>query len=527
MLSVVVGRYLDSLDEREFDAPFMALLRALGYRDIHFLHGPFEFGKDFIAKAGVEGTATQFAFQTKAGDINLNAWNECRGQIDMLRTDATSHPSFDTALPRKAVFVTTGHLVGGAAAAAQQYRSYLAARGELDFTPWDKQDLIERITTDPQVLLASDSQGAFMALIGQIDQGKALESGIERYSRRWLSSPKSLFQLTIEAAVIAQRLRRAERLDLSCLTALALLRAAWMRSHAKDPIDSTALFTAEGAADMFRHYAWQLFDRCGDDVLDALKFLRSHGSLASHVTYPVFCLRVIEILSLLYLREAPEPCSRTETLGTFIVTFMGSNPGAAHPISDRWAVSLIPPVLTAAQRGEVQTIRDLLLKTTRWVADRYESNGLGLAAPASSPEEEVDRLLGDPFEHIQIERRAESYIATVVLDLAAIVGLGDVFETAMNEFLAVGLFPTMIESPDTTAQYMLQSGELSFTPNVEYAESWHPQDGWKVASHHKRARSDYYLQRIGRYWDHLALSFVLRDRHDLVTCRQFLNARSA
>ena len=161
-------------------------------------------------------------------------------------------------------------------------------------------------------------------------------------------------------------------------------------------------------------------------------------------------------------------------------------------------MSTIPSVLTAAQRGEVQTVRDLLLKTTKWVADRYESNGLGLAATDSSPEEEVDRLLGDPFEHLQIERRAESYIATVVLDLASIVGLGNVFETAINEFLAVGLFPTMIESPDTTAQYMLQGGELSFTPNVEYAESWQPQDGWKVASHHKRAKSDYYLQRIGR-----------------------------
>jgi hypothetical protein len=75
MLSDVIGCYLDSLEEREFDAPFIALLRALGYWDIHFLHGSFEFGKDFIAKAEVEGVATQFAFQTKAGDINLKAWN--------------------------------------------------------------------------------------------------------------------------------------------------------------------------------------------------------------------------------------------------------------------------------------------------------------------------------------------------------------------------------------------------------------------------------------------------------------------
>jgi hypothetical protein len=525
MISDVVGRYLDSLEEREFDAPFIALLRALGFWDIHFLHGPFEFGKDFIAKAEVEGAATQFAFQTKAGDINLKAWNECRGQIDMLRTDAAAHPSFDATLPRKAVFVTTGRLVGAAAVAAQQYRSYLAARGELDFTSWDKQDLIERITTNTQVLLASDSQGAFLTLIGQIDQGRTVDSDIERYSRRWLSSPKTLCQLTIEAAIIAQRLRRAERLDLSCLAVLALLRAVWMRSHGKTPVDSTALFTADDAAEMFRHYAWQLFDRCGDDMLDPLRFLRSHGSLASQVTYPVFCLRVAEILGLLYLREEPERCSRREELGKFIVAFIRSNPGTAHPISDRWAVSSIPSVLTATQRGEVQTVRDLLLRTTKWLADRYELNSLGLAATDSSPEEEVDRLLGDPFEHVQIDRRAGSYIATVVLDLAAIVGLGDLFNTAINEFLAVELFPTMIECPDTTAQYVLQGGGgLSLTPNVEYAESWQPQDGWKVASHHKRARSDYYLQRIGRYWDHLALSFVLRDRHFLVTCRHFLTA---
>ena len=62
MLNDVVEHYLDSLEEREFDVPFIALLRSLGYFDIHFLHGSFEFGKDFIAKARIEGSETQFAF---------------------------------------------------------------------------------------------------------------------------------------------------------------------------------------------------------------------------------------------------------------------------------------------------------------------------------------------------------------------------------------------------------------------------------------------------------------------------------
>ena len=33
MLANVVESYLNSLEEREFDAPFMALLRALGFRE--------------------------------------------------------------------------------------------------------------------------------------------------------------------------------------------------------------------------------------------------------------------------------------------------------------------------------------------------------------------------------------------------------------------------------------------------------------------------------------------------------------
>jgi hypothetical protein len=33
-----------------------------------------------------------------SGDINLTSWSDCRGQIDMLRTDSTAHPAFDIKL---------------------------------------------------------------------------------------------------------------------------------------------------------------------------------------------------------------------------------------------------------------------------------------------------------------------------------------------------------------------------------------------------------------------------------------------
>jgi hypothetical protein len=192
--------------------------------------------------------------------------------------------------------------------------------------------------------------------------------------------------------------------------------------------------------------------------------------LAAHVTYPVSCLRIVEILGLLYLLDSPADTGRRSKLGQFVTDFVDSNPGVAHPVSDRWAISLIPAVLTAAKRGSFQTVRDLLRGVAKWVADRYESEGLGLADSDSAPEEEVDRLLGAPFEHIKLDRRAGSYIATVVLDLSAILQLGDLFDLAKNDFMAVVLFPSVIEAPDSEAQYIFHSNDLFFTANMEYED---------------------------------------------------------
>ena len=93
-----------AVTEREFDAPLLAA----GFTDVHFLHGVFEFGKDFIAKGpkppdGDTGTGNpalwvphQFALQSKAGDL---------GEA---RLDGLAHPSFDLGLPHAGVLVTTG-----------------------------------------------------------------------------------------------------------------------------------------------------------------------------------------------------------------------------------------------------------------------------------------------------------------------------------------------------------------------------------------------------------------------------------
>lgn len=523
MIADVIGSYLDSLEEREFDAPFMALLRSLGFHDIHFLHGTFEFGKDFIAKGDEGGAAIQYSFQTKAGNVGLAGWNECRGQIDMLRTNSLAHPAFDALLQRKAVFVTTGRLVGAAPLAAQEYGEHLKRLGEAGFVTWDRETLIDRIASSPEVGLATTADGAFLQIIGQVDQISVDEPVIERFSRRWLDGKTPLHTAAIEASVIMNRLRRVSRLDLACYLSLCLVRAAWARGHGTQPVDPTSIMAANAGRQLFTYYTWDLVGRCGDDLFDPLNLVRGHQPISAHVTYPVRCLRLVEILGLLLLLEKDTDDPKLRSLSEFVVNFIAANPGVAHPISDRWAVSLIPPMLVLHREGKLHLATAVLKRVVKWVADRYDADGRGLAGPQASPEEEVEYLLGDPFEHVKIEPRAESYIATVVQDLAAMLKIGDLFNIARNEFLAVGAFPSMIEVPDTASLYSLEATGIRYTANMEFADSWTPIDGWKVASHHHRAAADYYyLERIDRQWDLLAISAVLRDRHFLETCRYFL-----
>jgi hypothetical protein len=166
VLRDVVAGFLDTVTEREFDAPLIALLAARGFTDVHFLHGAFEFGKDFIAKGPkpLDGdTSTgdpaswvrhQFAIQSKAGDLGLPEWRAVRPQLDEARLDDLAHPAFDRELPRAAVLVTTGRLTGGAAVQAGDYRAAKRRRGRPDFEVWDRERLLEWLTESPEAGLA-------------------------------------------------------------------------------------------------------------------------------------------------------------------------------------------------------------------------------------------------------------------------------------------------------------------------------------------------------------------------------------
>ncbi len=523
MLSDAIGSYVDSLSEREFDAPFIALLRLYGFDDIHFLHGAFEFGKDFIAKHTEEGTRYQYGFQTKAGDITLTEWNACRGQIDMLRTNSLAHPNFDANLPRRARFVTTGRLVGGAPLAAQQYREHLESLKETQFETWDRDTLIQMIGVNPICL--SGSPLGMLQILGS--QGEHLNfRALEGYSRTWIRTGWSSLNLRdcIEAAVIASHCRRQSRIDLACQTSLMLLRSTLAIVHGQSPVPESANAALGTAREQFRYYASLLWQDCRGRFLNQDELIMGDPTPAAFATYPVRCLTVIEILGMFGLQASQSVTEKelAKEIGQYVAQFIQFNIGVAHPVSDRWAISIVAPVLLLALFGMNETIASFIRSTVKWVADYYDEGNFGLASPYAAPTEEVAYLLGSPFESIVLKPRRESYLAVTILDLTSVLENRELYDLARNEFLAVDIVLPVLEPDDDASQYSLHMGTPHFEPNIPFEEFWRGTDLWKNAPHHHRGVATYYPERAGGQWDQIALSCILRDRQFVKSWRRIL-----
>ena len=418
MLSDAVATWIDGLTEPEMIAPLRALLLARGYQAVEFVHGSSEFGRDLIGQESrPDGRLYQWNIQAKAGDINKARWQEIRGQLEDIRTIPLRHPSVDLELPTGAIVVITGRLVGDARAAAGEYVAKYES--EMPVEVWTRDRLVEYIAAAPDAVFAGRSTGALLAAIGAIETGAFDDRALELYSRSWLAEAGGSVSAVaqIEAAMLGSRLARRGRLDLAGTAMLCLLRGALMAARGPDGIDDEHRATIDAAGRAFVIYAEELWQRCGDDALDPVRLVnRHHPELGIFATYSVRCSRVIELLGLLglwYRRDGRDAAA----IEAWLAEFVERQPGVGHPLSDRWANSLIAPALLLAP-AHTELVGRWLRQTAHWVGDRLAEGGLGLASVSAAPREEVEYLLGD-LEHITHRRRRESRVAAVVLDLSS------------------------------------------------------------------------------------------------------------
>lgn len=172
-------------------------------------------------------------------------------------------------------------------------------------------------------------------------------------------------------------------------------------------------------------------------------------------------------------------------------------------------------LLTA--RRDPDVARRFLTRAGVCVADRYDPDhgGIGLASTAADPGTEIAYLLGAPYENGPAPRPG-SYLATVTTDLTATLpGSADLYRDMVNEFLAVGADPSLLQVDERRAQWRPDGAGATLTPNIRYTEPL-PPDSAAVAHH--RAEPPPVPA-----WDALALTSVARNRHNLASLRASLN----
>jgi len=511
VLRAVLAGFLDALpNERAFDEPFKALLRQRGFYDIHLLHGAFEFGKDFIAKKDTRTGPQQWVFQTKAGNIGKSEWQGIRNQLEEIRTNTIGHPNLDPDQPPIPVLAFTGRLVGQAATSAQQYNEWLQKNGQPKVELWNGDHLLDLFDDPASAFLETSADGELLGLVGDIDAGRCDDRRVERCSRRWMTTDADGFGAsTLEAAVIASRLARQGRLDLACLSALALLRGIWWTAnHADLPSDRMG-DAAAASREIFTLHAETLWQTCNEDHLDPLYFIHVHQEPTGFVTYPVRCARLIELLGLLaLLRRSEGDQAADEAITHYLARFIDAQPGVTHPLSDHWAVSLIPAVLAIVPRHP-DLARRVLRDVAKWVGDQQEQ-GPGLAAPWADPIEEVERVVGATLEHVVHEHRRESYLGTVVLDLAAVLDIPELYDDVRADLRAVDACLVFVHTKDSAGHADLRASDARRELDVQYRAT---------LDHHHIQPAGHRAAREGRPWDLLAVQTVVRDRHFLDAIR--------
>lgn len=518
MLRDVVGTFLESLTEREFDGPLLALLADQGFTDIHFIHGSYEFGKDIIAKriSSSSGVMSQYAIQSKAGDINQSSWREIRPQLEEAEYNTRAHPNFDETLPRVAVLVTTGRLKGAAAIDAQEFRASVESRGLADFEVWDKTTVANWLSLDPSLgVVGTAHETDLIQVVAQIRAGNASEVILERYTRSWLwnpgTPPNPLLRprAAIEAAILGNLLRTHKRLDLAAFAALHLLRAVWADELQRGALNVSATSKRSrvgmSAVRLFVGYAEELLEQVEPFLEDPRHLCRAMLDEVAIVTYPAFCCRAVELFALLALVSGEEASATGLRARASVVKLAEEHPGSQHPVSDQAAVSILAPTIVLAQSDHKASVT-YLTRVAQWLLDRHDPDlaGLGLASIDESDDVVAERLLGGALEATKIDRRSSSYLGKLVMDLASMLRAEELYEAVRHNLDALRIVPCTTAATEERAGWRRGGDDVWPQPSIEYPP-------WSSREHSKTSFGESLLPAI----DSVLLASVTRSRHDV------------
>jgi hypothetical protein len=525
MLKSVIGDYLDTVTERGLDLPFLALLRAMGYYDVHYTHGQAEFGKDFIAKKSEDRTEAQFSFQLKAGDIGQSLWrNEIMGQMLESVLSGLSHPSFDRSLPHYSVLVTTGRLTGNAALGIQEFNERNVARYKCPpIRVWDRQDLLEFLTCygldsiHRSTSAGFSGLGEFFTLYGQSFHREISPRSLELHARYWLQEstqdPRGILVATVEAEMLAGRCGEEGLLYEAIQARLGLLRTVLRQLHGAQTVgdsDQSTMFYSRAMESVrlsLRKYLDELVRSWNEAERNLVRLLDTPANM---LTYLVHCSRFLEMAGLLYFCESDKVARRR--IVTLIEEFASREPGCGRVPGDRYAVSLVLPVIALLAASKHDAVQELIRRAVVWLCDRNEQ-AWGLPQFEDTPFQEIVTLFGYPYEFFEDHQRRHSFAATVACDLAAFMGDRSFYADVVNDVKAVQISPVYWQVQDTEGLYSIEAPDVITYPYVEYSDSLDDFSSHEFAAHIQHEPHDYRVADLVGPVGFMGLMLHLRDRY--------------
>jgi len=502
MLKNVIENYLSSIREVDFFGPFKKLLEGLGYFDIHLLHGPTEFGKDIIAKKQDGESKSQYCFQIKVGDINLNKFlREIKPQLLEIITNKISHPNFDKSIPQEIVFVTTGNIKPPATASFQEFNQFLNSKfGMGSIQTWEKSKIISdfyNIGIEPFFELhnSPDFVERFFDLFSKIKNGEQITSfDITSYSDYWLKldldNYTNKLQVWFEGYFFSKLLFETKNYYESVLFIIALCRVLIKNNLFDD--DSILLYQS----------IKENIDAFCLDFTNSLKNNRDvtlfGGGVFSIFAYPILCSRTLELLSLRMLLFEEIEKDQTELFGQIL-----NEKGAYRPISDNYAITIFFIAQALLKFDKKEDLKKYVNNCTVWICDRYQEHGLSPIGYA--PQDEYEQIMSERLTGLKYLEMKTSFASAIISDICAYLGDSNFYSVIANDLRAVEIIPEYyhINNNDTLYDYEKVVSQSDYDFNLELTDDY--------TAYIKFRRKKFEIHMGNKKL--LLLSFLLRDRY--------------
>jgi len=228
------------------------------------------------------------------------------------------------------------------------------------------------------------------------------------------------------------------------------------------------------------------------------------------VNYLVWCARVLEI-GALYAFLTEDSQERQEAI-SILSDFARNEEGCGHIPGDRHAVSIVWATLALIGEGKNDIAIALIKRAAVWLCDRVEK-GFGIGRYESDAYEETAVLLGYPFDAVKVERNRCSFLATMLVDLAAFIEEKGLYADLVNDFEACDIVYNYWQFPNTASIFTIDNRECVNYPNIPHQPSLEEVGKFDYAEHIKHEPDSFAICSWAGARSVVLISALLKDRY--------------